>query len=394
MEKQKPLNGKIIVLSRWLPPEPTGSAVIVGNLARAFSEDEMILAGMRSRKLRFARAGPENPMARYLATDWFRGVRGARYYAWPLLIVQFLPMLLKLYRLIRKEACRNIVVTYPDEYFLFLGYLVARLAKINLFPYFHNTYLENRRGWKKVFAGFLQPRVFSYARRVLVMSEGMVELYKRRYPWLNNCSALEHSFSEPIPDCPETPEQGRPLQAVLHGNINQSCMDAVKRINRAIHQIDDVDFKLITPQSDSFLKRFAITGEKVIRVNATTERDALLSMIREADICILPLGLTGSLPKEEYETIFPTRTIEYLISCRPILAHVTKDSFLHKFLVENECALVVTAADEQALINGLERLRSDMDLRHTLVSNALRTAEMFRADRIAEKLRRVVGHYK
>ena len=94
---------------------------------------------------------------------------------------------------------------------------------------------------------------------------------------------------------------------------------------------------------------------------------------------------------DEYRTIFPTKTIEYLISGRPILAHSPADSFLTQFLKENDCALVVDEPDVGMLRAAIERLRSDNELRDRLVRNALRTARMFQAPHVAAEFRKWVG---
>ena len=59
-----------------------------------------------------------------------------------------------------------------------------------------------------------------------------------------------------------------------------------------------------------------------------------------------PHGFAGPLVPEEYLTIFPTKTIDYLLSQRPILAHMPADSFIAEFYRRHDCALVV---DEPAV---------------------------------------------
>ena len=41
------MSAKILLVSWTLPPEPTGSAVIVGNLAKQFRSSEMVIVGER-----------------------------------------------------------------------------------------------------------------------------------------------------------------------------------------------------------------------------------------------------------------------------------------------------------------------------------------------------------
>ena len=79
------------------------------------------------------------------------------------------------------------------------------------------------------------------------------------------------------------------------------------------------------------------------------------------------------------------------MSGRPILAHTPPGCFLTRFLRENDCALIVDRPDVDALREALERLRTDFSLRSRLAANARRTAERFRAPRVAAEFRRVLG---
>jgi glycosyltransferase involved in cell wall biosynthesis len=113
----------------------------------------------------------------------------------------------------------------------------------------------------------------------------------------------------------------------------------------------------------------------------------MLRTLSEADIVVLAHGFTGTLSREEYATIFPTRTIESLTCGRPLLAHAPADCYLTRFLREQDCALVVDVPEIPALLAAIERLRNDDALRARLVRNALQAAEKFRASRVAATLR-------
>ena len=87
----------------------------------------------------------------------------------------------------------------------------------------------------------------------------------------------------------------------------------------------------------------------------------------------------------------PTRTIEYLLCGRPILAHAPADWYLTRFLKQHDCALLVTEPSVSALLQAVEQLRADQALRARLVRNALRAAKMFDARRVARILRSHLG---
>jgi glycosyltransferase involved in cell wall biosynthesis len=102
---------------------------------------------------------------------------------------------------------------------------------------------------------------------------------------------------------------------------------------------------------------------------------------------VLPHGFSGNSSPDEYRTIFPTKTIEYLICGRPILAHTPPDCYLTRFLRKHQCALIVDTPCIAALVEAVEKLRDDHELRSKLVTAATRTAELFHAPRVANRLR-------
>ena len=116
-------------------------------------------------------------------------------------------------------------------------------------------------------------------------------------------------------------------------------------------------------------------------------RDEVVSRLSDADVVLLPHGFDAPLPEEETRTIFPTRTIEYLICRRPILAHAPHDCYLTRFLREHSCALIVDEPSVPALVEAIDRLRTNAQMRADLVRNALQAAASFHAPRVAATLR-------
>jgi glycosyltransferase involved in cell wall biosynthesis len=312
--------------------------------------------------------------------DSWRGARWIRWAQWPLL-------LLRAWWTLVAEQCQAILVVFPDEIFLSVGYALARLTGKPLYAYFHNTYLENWRDSR--LAHWLQPRIFATARHVFVMSEGMHRLYQTNYPGLQ-CSPLVQSFNESLPDPDDVtlPPMHQPLRLLLFGNINRSCAEAAARIAQLVQVTPDVHLTLLSGTARTYLKKLGFTGDRV--TIETVSRDVLLHCLRQADIVLLPHGFHSTIAAEEIATIFPTRTIEALISQRPILAHLPKDCFLAQFLRGHDCALIVNEPDLEALRQAVERLRQNTDLRVHLVRQALIAARQFQASTVAAHLREIM----
>src|ERR1051325_2241647 len=233
--------GKILLVSWTLPPEPTGAAVIVGNLAKQFAASEMVLAGERPYGRPSVLWKEDWPPLIYIARSLPPGLRGARWWR----RVQIRMTVLRCVALVRKYHCTRVFGIFPNEDFLLVAYLTALWTKLPFWAYFHNTFVENRRGLSLRFARWLQSRVFSRAKHVFVMSHGMKELYRERYPQLN-CSPLVHSFNEPLPQFSEVPEPHFPLRLMICGNINESCRDAAIRFAEALQRLKDVSLTVLS----------------------------------------------------------------------------------------------------------------------------------------------------
>ena len=369
-----------LLLSWGVPPVKTGSAVIVGNLARQFHPDEMVVASELPHGEERGTFGESGPRLSYIARTWPALWRGARWWR----RAQLPLMIARAIRLCRKYRCSNVIAVFPNEEFLIVGYVVSLLTGSRFFMYMHNTWLENRQGVALRIAEVLQPRMFKRAAHVFVMSEGMAELYRAHYPGLR-CSPLVHSFNQEVPAFVPPPSPGSPLRLTISGNIYEVCRDATSRFCEALSRMADTELTFLTGTPKSYLADLGLLRENVLC--ATAEQDEVVENLRKADILVLPHGFTGSYSAIEYQTIFPTRTIEYLISGRPILAHAPPDCYLTRFLRENDCALIVDNPSIEQLIKAIQLLRENEILRSKLVRNALAAAEIFQASKVAGGLR-------
>ena len=377
--------GKILLISRSIPPAVGGTSVVVGNLAKQFHRHEMVLIGEWS-------PGPKSEWRE----DWPELIyslkalhRLPRRKQLQRLMLPFLfpLLLLRILRVARNHGCKNIIVIYPTELFLLVGYLVANLTNASFYPYFLNLYVQNSKGLARRFARWFQPRVFQRAKHVFVMSEGMQNFYRKSYPELVNCSPLVHSFSEPTPVYIPPPTPSDLTHFMMIGSINEGCRDAAQRMWSALKGLSDIRLTLHTNQPRHVLEKWGFLGENVRLSSANVSADLLRNRLQEADFVLLPHGFQGAYSKEEYQTGFPTRTIDYLLCGRPILAHSPPGAFLTQFLKHHKCALVVEEPSESAFFVAVKRLREDAQLREGLVRNALKTADvMFQASTVADDL--------
>jgi glycosyltransferase involved in cell wall biosynthesis len=373
-------HARILLLSRSVPPLISGSSTVVKTLARHFGADELIVAGERQRGDVGAAWPANGPRLVYIASGLPLSWRGARW--WRRLQVPL--MLWRTVRLVRQQRCNTLIAVFPIEEFLLVAYLAAVITGATLIPYFHNTFSENRTGLSGCFARWLQARVFARAAHVFVISDGLLELFRARYPHLK-CSTLPHMCEAAVPEFTPPAAPGETLRLAFCGSVSESCRDALSRVCEVIRQTPRAELSIFTPTPGSYLRNAGLLGAH-IRCDCAPE-GGLLPALRQADVVVLPHGLTGGWSADEYRTIFPTRTIDYLLCGRPILAHTPPDCYLTRFLQEHACALVVTDPDQDELLRAIERLRTDPVLRAQLVRNALQAARLFHAPRVMAEFR-------
>jgi hypothetical protein len=385
------LHSRMLATSLVVEPMPLADAFVLKGLLSQFQPDEALVAAER---------WPANPAdqthlpsghrVHFISSRWTWPKRGQRFIRW-LKWLLFPRTVYRLARLARHEDCKVMLASFPDEHILFASYLVARRLRLKLFPFFHNTYRENRRGLAYAFASWLQQRIFKQADAVFVMSEGMRHELEKLYPGVN-FRPLVHTFDQAIPQfAPLPPIDRTRVRLGYLGSVNEANLDALKRICEMVNASAHLALSFYSAAPDWHLKKEGLVGER-IRREQPADRE-LVEALGKNDLLILPHGLMGGLAPIEYRTIFPTRTIPYLLSGRPIVAYSSAGSFLSRWLRQHDCAEVVEDPDPLVLCAAIDRLCNDLVRREQLVRNALVAAEQFRADCVVADMKRTINRF-
>ena len=232
---------RILVASWGIPPLKSGSAFVIDNLSSQFTKDEMVILGGRTILGKASVRSPELPAYHYQFTELNLFGRGARFLA-PFRWMLFPFLLLKLNRLFKRTKCDYIVGVFPDEFFCFASYLVAKMNGARFSSYFHNTYIENRKGIGLAMGKRIQKSIFDHSESIFVMSEGMEHYYNDTYGY-DKLRVLPHTFRDYAPIQEYKVSQSRTTwNMVLIGNLNRSNIEATSRFMDAIQ--DDVRFTL------------------------------------------------------------------------------------------------------------------------------------------------------
>ena len=364
------------------PPVLIGSSQIAEGLARQFAAEEMTIAAERWPGLpnsEWNDEGGTKPQLFIIHKQWpWRFKKTIR-----LLLLPF--VLWRLNRVFCRSKSQQIFAMFPNEYYLFLSWLIARWHRVPLISYFHNTYLENRRGVKRIFAKWLQPKIFRDSAIVFVMSEGMREVLAAKHP-TTEFVPLVHTYEVAPPPLERVPVPNRALNLAFMGSLNRSNSEAFSRIGAVLAHFPECSF---TTYSGNRPEDFAAIGASCKNVHHTRVAfDQVVEALRKHDVLFFPHGFEGGLNEIEYATIFPTRTTPYLLSGVPVVAHSPPNAFLTKWLRSHDCAEVVDVPDESALVAAFERLIDNPQRCQQLSKNALRASRTFFAPVVVNELRR------
>lgn len=378
---------KILLVSWSVLPQSGGTSVIVENLAKNFSKDEMIVLGAKTMfQKNDIKRSSKHAQFRYFFSEMYLFGRGYRYFIW-FRKWRFQPLVRHIKNLIVEEKIDHVIGVYPNPFYCLAACQAAKELSIPFSSYFHNTYTENVAITDPK-AEEIQAEIFDYSTNIFVMSKGMQRFYEKKYR-LDKFIPLVHTFDE-YPDKKQLTGipniDKKPFKLVAIGNFNESNLDATKRLLRAIKGSPNYSLSVYTHVPKVLLQQRGLDTSLFEHMGSVAPEE-IQAALQNYDICVLTHGFTGGYGEVEYQTIFPTRTIPFLLSGKPIFAHSPKGSFLNDFIEENKCAVLVDEADEAAIIKGLDNLCADADLQQSLVDAAEETSKQFYGVNVADFLK-------
>jgi len=372
----------ILYLSWSIPPSPKASSILSKNIADNFDGETIILVG---EKVLGSNLNTENLKYKtyYVNPFLFNKSKGYQYIRW----FYFFSIYQKIKKIIVKEKCRAIICSFPNEFYLALAYRLSEKLQLPFYPWFHNLYIENMKGYRLSMAKWLQPRVFNLASEILTMSDGMNNYMRIEYSdYIEKFTPFKHGFS--IPSKVENfSEEKIPIKVLFSytGTFHQSCKDASIRLCSVIVQNPNYELHVFGGSNKKVFIENGIEGDLVF-FHGFLEEEVFKKKLSNIHIHLLPHGFEeDSLSQIEIDTIFPTRTIPLLSSGRPILANSPKSSFLTEFLTERKCAYVVETKDEKDIIKAINEIIQNNLFRIETVNNAIEASKEFNiTDRIKE----------
>ena len=135
---------KILLVSQSILPYKGGSSIIVENLAKNFSVDEMVVLGAR----KMNHKAEKRPKFHYFFTELSVFGRGARFFNW-FRKLRYNPLKRKIKAIVDTEKVDYIIGVFPNSFYCLAACQVAKELGIGFSSYFHNTFVENTANTEK-----------------------------------------------------------------------------------------------------------------------------------------------------------------------------------------------------------------------------------------------------
>lgn len=377
-------NGKVFYVTTAFPPVPAGSSVINRNLLSRFDPMSFKVFSTKANISAKVETFGNMEVERIFRSFYFssRVNRVLSQY-------QISSATKKLIKFAERENPSVIVGVFPDYYFLRIARDTAKELKIPLVAYLHDTIAESSFGTRlEKDALLLQEQVFNEASALLVMSDGMKDLYKEKYNV--DSTPLQHTYLERVD--PTVPRKSQKRQAFWGGDVYAINLNSVNRVATSLKNLK-YNFFLATGHDKSHFEKTGLDTSN-IEIGFFSERSSYLENLKTNSILILALDWPdeSKIHRDELATIFPTKTPEYLASGVPIIVHCPEDYFLARFFRENNCGVVISersVANLQIMISDvLENPANYVDK----IENAFNTTSLFEAGKLSMKFKKIIDN--
>ncbi len=335
------MNHKALYITFNAPPSYTGSAIVALRLAQNFDKNQLIVAGFLGNDS--DKSHLENIV--YIGRR-FRAVRFAS-----LLMYLLTPVYCyRIIKIILKEKVDILITSYPTQYMMFLTYLSKILTGKKFIIYFHNSMSPFAIANKSVFDKdkIMEKFYINKAIKIFTISEALTNYYKLKYPD-KSIITLPHIVSDYVyPSGVSAPTEDF---FIFSGSINASNNIPTKILFQAVYEITQRKIVLVSSTPKSQLEHFEILQFVDLRKNVSD--NDLFELLNQAKFILFSHGWSNKLNQTENQTIFPTKTLDYLKTETPILALLPKKTYIFEFINKIDNILVFSKLDIGNLKNEL-----------------------------------------
>ncbi|MBA2460764.1 MAG: glycosyltransferase [Actinobacteria bacterium] len=373
-----PQISKFALVSEALPPGWSGNAVLIGLLLAELepasycllSSDQGFYGGEHGRALAATRYQLPRPLRIPRGTRF--GLHAPRSVANAALGI--LARAAQIARIARQERCEAIAVFTGDFHDPPGSYLASRLLRVPLYFYICDSYAHRELydPARRRLSPWLERTIVRGAAGVVCANEALrddllarqgVEATLIHHPCDLSLFASSDDGRRP------SPQHGDELRIVYTGTVYEAQLDALRNLQESLGRLAAHRASLHVYTGQAHADLLALGLRDGFTYHAHRPAEAISAVQQQADVLFLPLAFRSRYP-DVIRMSAPMKFGEYLAAGRPILAHAPPDSFVVRYCLEHECALVVDEPDPGKLAEAVERLATDSQLRQRLTRNA------------------------
>ena len=137
---------RVLIISLGVYPTNQAMAVLIHALAKELGTDHVVVVGEQ--------CDTDDPWDKvnyplfYVNPKTLGLKRGKDYQKW----LSYPSVVRRIIKIAEEQKCTSILCPFPDEFYMSVSLAVAKKTKLPFYPWFHNTYLENRSGFKELVA--------------------------------------------------------------------------------------------------------------------------------------------------------------------------------------------------------------------------------------------------
>ena len=369
-------SGHVLFITDGFPPRLGGSSVLNYNLLTLFNSNSFTVISRYSLGVGKLKREKEIQVKRVIAQISRFGSLNNFIFKLQLPLAKA-----RIKYIAKRKKAKLIVGTYPNLLFLDMAFKVAKELNLPFVSYLHDTIYEGNIGsGLELEAQRLNKIILNQSKLIFVMSDGMAELYAKKYKTLT--VPLRHTYSEKV----YQPGIGAkaPKKFFWAGAIYKINIATLAIFSRHLSNYDAV-FELATntPKKRLLEKNFNLEN---CDLTFYQERNQYIQAIQNCDVLVLALDDENdtSIHKDEIGTVFPTKTPEYLASGKPILVICPAHYFLAKYFIEHDCGFVYQKEDLKNFSMIYEDISNEEKVKKK-ISNAQKVLELhFRGEKVKE----------
>lgn len=340
------------------PDFPSGSPAILADILERWPPEKssvmcQLLANPAMRR-KLSSAFPLKRL-RLLSSLW-RMRRGYRLrkilwvLSWPFLVLAGL-------REARRTRAELIFSIYTDGLWILAAYFVSKLSGRPLLFYVHDAWRErvaHQHPFFDRFASIVERSVLESAT-VVVLSEGLGELFRRRYG-IDSVLVRHLATGASFDGVPRHEDLTVGFAGAIYGNN----LAQLQHLVRAVEATDRWKLLLFTTTPDDRLAELGLVGRSVSG-RFVADQGELRRCLSECDVLYLPLAFEDApdMPTSLLRHAIPTKMIDYLMSGAPILVHCPADFEMAHLLERSGFGIVCTSRGAEEVGAILARWRRD-----------------------------------